>query len=91
MKQSLTPEVRAQLLKFKLGTMVVSQSGEHIGHVVGYHMHSRNADEWDTMGRWIYQLKIQWASRIVQAGINFGDLVEDVSFVDFNDVTILEA
>jgi len=91
MKQSLTPEIRAQLLKFKLGTMVVSHSGEHIGYVIGYHMCSRDKDEWNTLGRWIYQLEIKWASRFVQSGFNAGDLVESTTLLDFEDVIILEA
>lgn len=83
--QSLTPEVRQQLLKFPVGTIVESQSGEYIGHVVGYHMHERNYNDWGTRGRWIYQLKIKWASTIETEYIHGKD-----SCVDFRDVKILE-
>lgn len=83
--QSLTPQVCQQLLKFPVGTIVESQSGEHIGHVVGYHMYERNYVEWETMGRWIYQLRIKWASTIETV-----DIHEKDSCVDFRDVKILE-
>ena len=84
--KSLTPEVRQQLLKFPVGTIVESQSGEHIGHVVGYHMHETK-DYWDCTDiklkqRWTYQLCILWAS--------LGSATyEDKTIVDFNDVKVL--
>jgi hypothetical protein len=89
MKVSLIPEVINNLLKFKLNAMVVSQSGEYIGHVVGYHMCERSYQDWDTLGRWIYQLKIQWASTIDRT-VDYNKLLESIHTVDFNDVSILE-
>ena len=83
--KSLTPDVRKQLREFPVGTIVESQSGEHIGHVVGYHMHE-NKDYWDGTDnrfkqRWTYQLRILWASQCT-----YTDHKPEETIVDFNDV-----
>jgi hypothetical protein len=84
--QSLTSDARKQLREFPVGTIVESQSGEHIGHVVGYHMHE-NKDYWDGTDnsfkqRWTYQLRILWASQ----SYSYSDHEAQETIVDFNDV-----
>jgi hypothetical protein len=85
---SLTPEVREQLLKFKVGTIVESQTGEYIGYVVGYHMRQVKGYWVNNLPKvqWIYQLRVQWVSM----ECNDNSYKEDEDILDFNDVKIVQ-
>lgn len=71
MKQQLTPDFREVLRQYKIGTPVMSQEGEWIGHVIGFEFQERemyaSAEDWasgkstwDTEGRFVYQVKVRW-------------------------------
>lgn len=84
MKQQLTPAFREILRQYKIGTPVMSKTGEWIGHVIGFDFQERekypSAEEWasgkstwDAEGRFVYQLKVQWMGG-EEATVDIGDI-----------------
>lgn len=74
MKVQLTDAYREVLRQFKIGTPVMSKSGEYIGHVVGYASRERGFLLWESEGRFIYQLKVLWMDDTEYATASIEDI-----------------
>lgn len=80
--KTLTLAEREVLRQFKPGTPVMTQSGDWIGHVIGFHAHENKFQEWETLGRYVYQVKVSWMSTIWQPQ-------ENIQIHDIADIKIL--
>lgn len=72
--KTLTESMREVLRQFKPGTPIMSHSEEWIGHVVGYASIELNYSEWETRGRYAYQLVVRWMDETEETKVDIADI-----------------